>query len=351
MRRFLFASVVGIVATSWGCGGGNAPAPTSPAAPSQTTVTRVISLSGNLAFGSVSVGQSATAILTISNSGNATLTWSGLASGTPCITASPSSGSVPAGGTASATVTFAPAAASTYSGTITVTSDATGGTNTVAFSGTGVKGGSSQPSPTRVIRVTGNLTFGNVSVGQSRTLNITIANTGNAKLTWRGLTASGSIRPVLTANPAKGTVAPGASVKVGVRFTPVSVATYSGTVTVDSDATSGPSSIPATGTGTAPATRIMTLSPRSLLFAPGVTRMQFSILNSGNATLTFTDIQPDGPGFTASPTRGSVAPGGAASITVTFSPTTGAPMLASLWVVSDRTNTSYPPFVSCAGQR
>ena len=100
----------------------------SPTVP--TTPTRIISLSGNttgdeLAFGDVQVGTSATATLTISNSGNSTLTWSIPSTGNGVFTGSPTSGTVAAGGSTSVTITFTPTAVIGYSVTLTVTSDAT----------------------------------------------------------------------------------------------------------------------------------------------------------------------------------------------------------------------------------
>ncbi len=47
------------------------------------------------------------------------------------------SGTIAAGGSQPVTVTFAPVAATAYSGTVTVNSDKTSGTNTIAVSGTG----------------------------------------------------------------------------------------------------------------------------------------------------------------------------------------------------------------------
>ncbi|MDA1095371.1 MAG: M4 family metallopeptidase [Acidobacteria bacterium] len=109
-----------------------APAPEAPVAP-----TRILGLSGNLAFGSAQVGTSVTTVLTISNSGNSTLTWSGLTTGNGVFTASATSGTVAAGGSATVTLTFTPTAATSYSSTLTVTSDATSGTTTSTLSGTG----------------------------------------------------------------------------------------------------------------------------------------------------------------------------------------------------------------------
>lgn len=101
-----------------------------------TTETRVIALSGNLAFGSVVVGQSDTRTLTINNTGNAPLAVSGISFPSNVFSGN-WSGTIPAGGSQGITVTFSPAAASTTSGTTTVSSDATSGVNEVNVSGSG----------------------------------------------------------------------------------------------------------------------------------------------------------------------------------------------------------------------
>jgi len=110
--------------------------------------TRVMVLTGSLAFGSVQVGATATAQLTITNSGNTTLTVTGIAvpSG---YAANWTSGTIAPGASRYVTVTFAPAAAQTYNGTLVVNADQTGGTNTIAISGTGTA------PPTRIISLTG----------------------------------------------------------------------------------------------------------------------------------------------------------------------------------------------------
>lgn len=109
-------------------------------------VTRIISLAGNLAFGSVSVGQTASATFTITNSGTGTLTFTGLSCtcNVNVFSASPTSGTVPPGGSRTITVYFEPLAATSYSGTLSVMSDATAGNGFIAVSGTGV---SSPPPP------------------------------------------------------------------------------------------------------------------------------------------------------------------------------------------------------------
>jgi hypothetical protein len=98
--------------------------------------TRIIGLSGNLAFGSVPVGATGQRMLTIPNTGNALLTVTGIAY--PSGFSGAWSGTIAAGGAQNVTVTFAPTAVASYAGTVTVSSDATGGTNATAASGTGV---------------------------------------------------------------------------------------------------------------------------------------------------------------------------------------------------------------------
>jgi hypothetical protein len=118
------------------CGSKSTSSPTTPTA----TATRVIGLSGNLAFGNVPVGSSTTATLTISNSGNAVLTVSAItASGgmSNVLLGDWLSGTIAPGTSQPVTVQFAPSAAQAYSGVITVVSDATSGTNTLNASGTG----------------------------------------------------------------------------------------------------------------------------------------------------------------------------------------------------------------------
>ena len=98
-------------------------------------LTRIIDLSSNLSFGDVQVGQTATRTLTIGNSGNSTLSVSSISY--PAGFSGAWSGDIPAGESRNVTVTFAPAEAKSYGGTVTVNSNATSGTNTMSASGTG----------------------------------------------------------------------------------------------------------------------------------------------------------------------------------------------------------------------
>ncbi|HEX8031357.1 MAG TPA: choice-of-anchor D domain-containing protein [Vicinamibacterales bacterium] len=107
----------------------------TPTTPSPTST---MTLSGNLAFGNVTVGSTATSTMTITNSGTSPLTITSVTYPN-AFTGAFSSGTIPAGGTQQVTVTFTPAAAQSYGGNITVDGNqASGSTNTIAVSGAGV---------------------------------------------------------------------------------------------------------------------------------------------------------------------------------------------------------------------
>ncbi|MEP7116928.1 MAG: choice-of-anchor D domain-containing protein [Acidobacteriota bacterium] len=131
LRRLSLALALTVIATA--CGGGSS-TPTSPT-PSNTTPTRIVGVSGNLAFGDVAVGSSRDLSFTIANTGTAVLTVSGLSisGGLAAITsASWTSGTIAAGGSQSVSVRFSPTAAGSFSGTLAVNGDQTSGSNTIA---------------------------------------------------------------------------------------------------------------------------------------------------------------------------------------------------------------------------
>ena len=99
-------------------------------------VRRIIGVSGDLSFGNVVTGQEATATMTIANSGNTSLAVSGI--GYPTGFSGTWNGSIAAGASADITVTFRPVATIAYNGIISVSSDATGGTNSISASGAGM---------------------------------------------------------------------------------------------------------------------------------------------------------------------------------------------------------------------
>ena len=144
--------------------------PTSPT----PTAGAVIGMSGNLSFGSVTVGSTATGTLTISNTGTAALTVTSV-SYPAGFTGNFASGTIAPAGTQAVTVTFTPTAATAYTGTITVAGNQASGTNTITVAG-------NQASGTNTIPVAGNQASG--------TNTIAVSGTGTGAVTF---TLSGQV--------------------------------------------------------------------------------------------------------------------------------------------------------------
>src|SRR5205823_2072065 len=113
-------------------------------------------------------------------------------------------------------------------GTVTIDSDRTSGVNTASVTGTGTA------VPTRIIALSGELNFSNVIVGTSGHLTLTITNNGNATLTVASISY-----PTGFSGSFSGAIEPHGTTNVTVTFTPTDTNSFSGTVSVNSDATSG----------------------------------------------------------------------------------------------------------------
>ena len=128
-------------------------------------------------------------------------------------------------------------------------------------------GGSSSPTApssttttTKVIALAGPLAFGEVTVGTSRDLTLTISNNGNAVLTLGDtLSISATFGSNVSSTGGSKTIQPNGSTTMSVRFTPSAVGALSGTLTINADHTSGTNTIAISGTGTAAPTPPITL--------------------------------------------------------------------------------------------
>ncbi len=136
MFRSLFVWM--LVAASIGCGKGG-----SPAAPSQPdTPTRVLVVSGDLAFGDVEIGSSVARTMRVGNSGNSPMTVTNLTvTNGDAIAASWLTGVIAPGATQDVTLRFSPTSTAVVNGTIRVNADHTAGANQITFSGRGVRTG------------------------------------------------------------------------------------------------------------------------------------------------------------------------------------------------------------------
>ena len=153
-------------------------------------------------------------------------------------------------------------------------------------------------TPTRVIGVSGNLSFGDVAVGSSRDASFTITNSGTSPLTVSGMSVSGGLASLLSASWTSGTIAAGGSQTVNLRFQPTTAGSYSGTLTVNGDQTSGANTLPVSATAT------------------GVTAQGTW---SGRYDVQRCDGTGSNQDYFCSTTRGAFPPGSSLPITLTLS--------------------------------
>jgi len=114
----------------------------------------VISLSGNMDFGSVEVGQNATRTLVIENTGGADFSVSSITN--PNGFTSSYSGTVTAGNSVSVTVTFAPTQDQNYNGKLIVNADNDSGIDEINCFGNGID---NNPNPFGTLEVINTIGF------------------------------------------------------------------------------------------------------------------------------------------------------------------------------------------------
>ena len=149
------------------------------------------------------------------------------------------------------TVSFAPAATGSASGTLAVVSTADNSTLTIALSGMGTSQGQLSVSPA-------NLSFGNVVVGATGTLNGTLSASGSSVTVSAGSINSNEF--ALSGVSLPTTLAAGQSTSFTVKFTPAISGTASATLSLSSDAANSPTTQGLTGNGTAATQHSVALS-------------------------------------------------------------------------------------------
>lgn len=278
---------------------------------------------GSQNFGSVTVGASQSQTVTLTNAGASSVNISQAAvSGTGFqlsgittpFTLSPSQSTT-------FTVTFAPQTATSASGVVTITSDASNSTLTMGLSGAGVSPGALGSDPT-------SLSFSSVTVGNKQTLPGTLTNTGGSSITISqvGITGSGfSLAGISTPL----TLAGGQSANFSVSFAPQAAGSVSGTVTVSSPASNPTLTIPVSGTGTVTIGQL-SVSPTTLSLGSvvvGTSKSASGTLTASGANVTVTAANTNNSVFSVGGLSlpVTIPAGQSASFTVTFSPlTTGA---------------------------
>jgi hypothetical protein len=287
---------------------------------------------------------SAAQTVTVTNSGQATLTISGAAlsgansgdyviSGNTCSTVS-------AGANCTIAVKFTPTATGSRSGALQINSNASNGTQTVTLSGTGV-------APSASVTPAA-LAFGNQRQAAASTPKIvTVTNNGTATLHVGSPTLSGANSGdfAVSNNACTAAVAAGANCTISLTFTPGAMGSRVGSLQVASDATNGAQAVSLTGTGVAP---VLSVSPASLTYSSQIVGSMsaaqlITVSNTGTSPLTvgtpsFTGTNASDYAISSNGCSAAVNPGSNCTVGVTFAPGAAGSRAATLQIPSDASN-------------
>jgi len=213
------------------CGNGSGPSPTA------------ILSATKLIFPKTLIGQTTHMTATLTNTGNASLNISNIAtSGDFAVQSSTCGTQVVAGNNCAITIGFTPTAKNSHTGILQLTDNAPNNPQRVTLAGTGL---SIALSPTA-------LNFGSEPVGQtSASQPVTVSNVSNTSVNLTGFTISGATADYTisanTANPCGSSLAAGTNCSLNVSFNPTKTGARNGKLNV---ANNGGGTAIATLTGT-----------------------------------------------------------------------------------------------------
>lgn len=306
------------------------------------TIAQLAASPASLNFGNVTVGSTATLPLTVTSTGTAPLTISAPSVNGKEFTVSGAAFplTLQPKQTVTLNVTSSPKTAGAATGALILRSNAIRHSRTAILL---ISTGAAQTTPQLAVSPA-SLNFGNVTVGSTATLPVTLTSTGTAPLmitarsiTGAGFTVSGVAFPV-TLNPKQ-------AVTLNVTSAPKAASTITGTLTINSNAVrhSGLAvsltckGVPETGTQ-------LTVSPASLSFGTvddgSSAALPVTLTSTGTAPLTINSATIKGSGFTVSGAIFPVTlnPKLGVTLMVQFSPAAGVPATGTLTVSSNASN-------------
>jgi hypothetical protein len=299
----------------------------------------------NLRFGATAVGQTETLLVALTNTGQTSITISGLTVDNDQFTTSSLSLPLvlPAGQSVDLNVSFTPTALGWTGSTIKFSS---GGSNPVLHlnvGGTGVSSEAVTASPSSV-------SFGQVGIGTSSTVPVVLTNTRSWKATLStlqttgiGFSVSGATFPL--------TLGAGQSVTLNVAFAPQSAGTVGGSFLVSGSGTT--QTVPLTGTGSAPGQ--LTATPSSLAFGSvqvgNSVTLTDSLTNTGASSVTISQAAVTGTGFSINGLTFPLAlnPGASVTFSVMFAPQSPVNGTGGITVTSNGSNPSLGVSLSGTG--
>ncbi len=264
----------------------------------------------SLNFGKVRNETTKTEYVTVTNTGTTDLVIYSVTSSNNTYTVSPEDGTIAPNETKSFYVTFAPLVDGLQTGYVYFNHNAKISKDSISVSGTGV-------SPLFTVNPT-YLNFGNVRDETSKTMTVTVKNTGTADLIIYSLVSSNQL---FTFSPDNGVIAPGASKDYDITFSPLVDGYQYGYIYFNHNAKNPKDSISVNGTGVLP---IFSLNPYFLNFGDvkiNTTKTDsVTITNKGTSDLIISTVTSTNRLFIAYPLTMIIKPGESQTMFVTFAP-------------------------------
>jgi len=299
----------------------------------------VVLTPASIGFGHQTVNRTSEEKLAVlANSGNSTLSITSIVASDNFAVTDDCGDSLAAEESCTLNITFTPPTADDFTGTITVTDDASGSPHTIALSGTGVAPGQPDIGLSRSEIDFANQLVNTTSVGQD----VTVTNTGTVNLTIDDIVASANFAQT---NDCPATLAPAEQCTVSVTFTPTDITSYTGMLLFDDDATDSPQTVTLTGTGTSSGTKQLSLSATSIDFGNVVVESQsdpqtITISNSGEGYVSIEDVDIEGEekkNFSENDSCHGItlSEGETCTVELIFAPTVGGELTAILGISDD----------------
>lgn len=181
------------------------------------------------------------------------------------------------------------------------------------------------------------LAFGDEPVGQtSSAKSVSVTNTGTTPVTIGTIYTSG---PYSAVQNCGSSLAETQSCSINVEFSPTTIGTVSGTLSIPTSA--GTQTVSLQGTGTASQ---LAVSPASIAFGQALdgqtTTGQFTLMNNGNATAQSLSVTLPAHVTQTNTCSTSLAAGASCTVTLTYAPTTVGPMSGTVAIAAADSNTS-----------
>lgn len=293
--------------------------------------------------------------ITVTNTGNFTVTFTNVTITTGYALSNSCVGQLSPGGSCSIGVTFTPTATGTKTGTVTITDSATPGTQTVSLSGTGIST-SQEIQLSQMAVVFDAQTVSTASQPQT----VYYSNQGNVAVTISNIRQPDTEFSLSGSSCTIGTqVSPQSLCSFRITFTPSAAGLRTSTLTITDNAPGSPRIITLSGTGITSSSPEVNLTPAILTFATqaqGTTSpaQNVNLTNNGSANLAISSIAITG----ANPTDfaqtnncvSPLAPGFSCNISVTFSPTAVGSRAANVTVTDSATGSPHTVALSGTGK-